>query len=239
MKIKNVGPHLIEFTDLRNPIGGNRFLMDIGAEEIIYNEDAERSNELGHLITVGKIAVLGLEEPFIQANISNVENSPAALLPGSFSGTAEDTYTFPTTVNANKIISDTTVTADGGVDIKQKPVPANPALGYGRLYVNEDDKLLHFINSDGIDISIGLDTITTVVEIPRMNVIPAGLIDGTNTIFILPNVPADNTLALYMNGIRLLPVDDYTLDANVITITPAPKSNWKLCADYIANHLYV
>jgi len=63
--------------------------------------------------------------------------------------------------------------------------------------------------------------------------VPSGTVNGINTVFILVNIPAANTLALY-NVIRLKGGGvDYTLSSNSITFTTAPEVGSILQADYI------
>jgi hypothetical protein len=61
--------------------------------------------------------------------------------------------------------------------------------------------------------------------------IPAGAIDGVNTIFTLANIPFDS-VSLYWNGIRQSEGVGYTIVSDTITMTVALKVGATLVADY-------
>lgn len=62
---------------------------------------------------------------------------------------------------------------------------------------------------------------------------PSGIIDGTNTVFVLGNVPnPPKCLNLYVNGLWMTQGEDYTLSDNVITMTEAPQTGYNLRASY-------
>ena len=58
------------------------------------------------------------------------------------------------------------------------------------------------------------------------NIVPVGVIDGTNKIFTLPSVPVPGTEEVFMGSGRLFPVSDYTLSGATVTfiqgVQPAP-----------------
>ena len=79
-------------------------------------------------------------------------------------------------------------------------------------------------------------TVPNVTAVFVDSEVPAGVMNGANTVFTLANTPKPGTLHLYWNGSRLSMAADYTLSANIITFTPAvtspPGSTDVLTADY-------
>lgn len=73
-----------------------------------------------------------------------------------------------------------------------------------------------------------LATTVTIVN----NEIPAGAIDGNNATFTLANVPAANSLALYLRGVLQEPGVDYTLSGSTITMALPPLAGSYLRAFY-------
>jgi hypothetical protein len=60
---------------------------------------------------------------------------------------------------------------------------------------------------------------------------PGGLINSSNTVYTLANIPM--LLQLFKNGIRLTNGVDYTISGLTITMTVAPTTSTdKLIADY-------
>lgn len=59
---------------------------------------------------------------------------------------------------------------------------------------------------------------------------PSGLIDGSNTVYVLPCAPLAFTLSLYKNGIFQIFGFDYTLTENAVTLATAPSIGDKLHA---------
>ncbi|MFW6272166.1 MAG: hypothetical protein ACOC2U_00085 [bacterium] len=65
------------------------------------------------------------------------------------------------------------------------------------------------------------------------NEAPIGIIDGSNKEFNLANIPASNNAeVIYINGIRIKPDEDYTIDGNTITFTLAPEVGDKILVNY-------
>jgi hypothetical protein len=64
------------------------------------------------------------------------------------------------------------------------------------------------------------------------NEIPTGNMDGSNRLFILKNIPIQNSLSVYDTGIRLRPDWDYTLNNNQITLEYTPELNSWILVDY-------
>jgi hypothetical protein len=64
------------------------------------------------------------------------------------------------------------------------------------------------------------------------NVVPAGTIDGQNTVFTLPDPPKPGTVALYQRGLRERLGVDLTASGNAITMAAAPLTGDSLVADY-------
>lgn len=64
--------------------------------------------------------------------------------------------------------------------------------------------------------------------------VPTGVIDGTNKVFTLANVPKAGSQKVYLNGIRLRAGagNDYTIADKVITFVDAPVVNDTIVVDY-------
>ena len=74
MRIKNVHTYQIEFRDLNNPLNRNsRFIIPVGAEAEVFNEDAEKSIELKRHLDAGRIVLINTNEPFLHASISDTD----------------------------------------------------------------------------------------------------------------------------------------------------------------------
>ena len=69
---------------------------------------------------------------------------------------------------------------------------------------------------------------------PIYDEVPSGTINGSNDEFTLVSVPKHGTLRLWLNGLRLRPVNDFTVAGNTITLTTAPATGSELLADYHA-----
>lgn len=68
------------------------------------------------------------------------------------------------------------------------------------------------------------------------NEIPAGTINGTDTVFTLASYPTTSTLRVYLNGLRQKLTDDFTLSGNVITFVTAPPTGSNLLTDYMVGN---
>ena len=51
---------------------------------------------------------------------------------------------------------------------------------------------------------------------------PSGAIDGVNVTFTLPATPKPGTMRLELNGLGLMPGDEYILDGRTITMSDPP-----------------
>lgn len=58
----------------------------------------------------------------------------------------------------------------------------------------------------------------------KESVVPAGTINGVNKTFTLPDVPAANTLIVFVDGLRMKLTGDYTLSGATITFVLAPDT---------------
>lgn len=58
----------------------------------------------------------------------------------------------------------------------------------------------------------------------KNNIIPIGTVDGSNKVFILPDVPLIGTTRVYADGSRQKITSDYTLSGNTITFISAPTT---------------
>ena len=81
------------------------------------------------------------------------------------------------------------------------------------------------------EVTAGVPTWQQLTFCPRRNIIPTGVIDGTNVTFTLPEIPA-NGISIY-NGIRLNPGagNDYVLTGATIVFDVAPTAG-VVIADY-------
>ena len=64
------------------------------------------------------------------------------------------------------------------------------------------------------------------------NEIPAGTINGSNTVFTLATTPATGSARIYLNGVRQKTTDDYTISGATVTFVTAPPTGSNLLADY-------
>ena len=66
------------------------------------------------------------------------------------------------------------------------------------------------------------------------NEIPAGDIDGINTIFTLSDIPIINSVIVRLSGIVQVPETgkDYTINDNIITFFKAPKVGQEVAVSY-------
>ena len=84
----------------------------------------------------------------------------------------------------------------------------------------------NYFNSDAINIPATLETYKTNISL-------AGAKNGTNKVFVLPDVPALNTESIYLNGLKQNRGTNYTISGSVITMTNAPASTDTLTASYV------
>jgi hypothetical protein len=64
--------------------------------------------------------------------------------------------------------------------------------------------------------------------------IPSGVVDGTNTVFITANPFKTSTLAIFLNGVKLMNNVDYTLNIpQQFTLNSAPSAGDSLRVDYL------
>lgn len=63
--------------------------------------------------------------------------------------------------------------------------------------------------------------------------VPAGVVDGVNTVFTLSFIPVSNSEDIYINGQLRHPTVAYTLVGNTITFVIAPWNGSYLLAKYI------
>ena len=65
---------------------------------------------------------------------------------------------------------------------------------------------------------------------------PSGTINGSNTAFTLAQVPLENeSVDLFLDGLKLHVTDDYSLSGVNITMSVAPVVGQSLRANYIRN----
>jgi hypothetical protein len=119
------------------------------------------------------------------------------------------------------------VTTQGYAEFLGQTGIVGPTGTYGRLYYNTSDKYLHFVNEDGVDIALGVADASFAT-----NVVPTPAVDGIETSFYLPVVPVEGSVCVYLNGMRLVPSYDYTMNGAFINMSYAPKAGWSLRVDY-------
>ncbi len=74
-----------------------------------------------------------------------------------------------------------------------------------------------------------------LVSNQKHNIVLTGALDGVNTDFTVPEPFHAHTLEVFYNGQALLPTDDYTVTAQVVTMVSAPDAGDKVWANYHAN----
>lgn len=82
--------------------------------------------------------------------------------------------------------------------------------------------------------------VTLVSSIPRKSdivtrEIPDGNIDGVNAEFLLANTPVAGSESVFLNGLLLNDVDDYSIAGDTLTLVDAPQSGDKLLVSYVKN----
>ena len=87
-------------------------------------------------------------------------------------------------------------------------------------------------NAGGTYDEIVLEVSTATVDTYIANEVPTGTINGINDNFTLANVPTTGTVKVYVNGMRQLLTDDYSVSTNVITFTIAPYEGSNIIVDY-------
>ena len=61
---------------------------------------------------------------------------------------------------------------------------------------------------------------------------PTGLVNGSNTSFVVANTPTSGTLVVYEGGRRLLQTVDWSLSGTTITMTYAPPNGSAVRVSY-------
>jgi hypothetical protein len=61
---------------------------------------------------------------------------------------------------------------------------------------------------------------------------PSGTVNGSNTVFTLSSVPAGSSLAMFINGLMLRKITDYTVSGTTVTFTDAPATASQVRAEY-------
>lgn len=65
-----------------------------------------------------------------------------------------------------------------------------------------------------------------------LNEVPAGAVDGANTVFTLARQPTSSGVVLTLNGLQQQPGVDYALATNTITMAAAPPLTTIVMANY-------
>jgi len=67
------------------------------------------------------------------------------------------------------------------------------------------------------------------------NEVPIGLVNGSNTTYILANTPVTDSLVVFLNGLMQEPGggNDYTLASDTVTFTTAPETDDIILANYL------
>lgn len=66
------------------------------------------------------------------------------------------------------------------------------------------------------------------------DVTPSGLVNGSNTVFTLPETPLEAaSVDVYLDGIKQIPTTDYSVSGLTITFVTAPAAGQSLRVDYI------
>lgn len=69
----------------------------------------------------------------------------------------------------------------------------------------------------------------------RANIVPSGVIDGINKIFMLPDIPLEGTHTLSLGGQTQLPGvgGDYVLSVQQIVFEKSPRTSIKMLSNYM------
>lgn len=72
------------------------------------------------------------------------------------------------------------------------------------------------------------------IDILIANEIPSGVVNSSNTAFVLTNTPVDGTVEVYLNGLLQTPGTgkDYTISGKDIDFIKAPRTNSEILVSY-------
>lgn len=63
---------------------------------------------------------------------------------------------------------------------------------------------------------------------------PTGLINGSNKVFTMSQTPLENdTVEVYLNGLRQIPTTDYSVSTTTITFVTAPALGQTVNVQYV------
>jgi hypothetical protein len=157
----------------------------------------------------------------------NLRVRDVLLPPGSVSGSAPAAVTLISIADVTGLQSALNIRAPEGTSFGISRSAVIDATGAIDAAMGNLSDCLHVDGTSGPCASIS----TTFVD----GEVPSGTINGSNTSFLLSNVPNPSTsLALFRNGLLLTQGGDYTLSANAITFATgaAPQPNDVLAAFY-------
>lgn len=140
------------------------------------------------------------------------------------------------TVNADSIqvrINDASLEVSNGLRVKQGSA--------GQVYIANASGVLTPTTLSGEVASVGsTGSVTLATNIVRAtNYVtretPTGLVNGSNTSFVLANTPVTGTEEVYLNGIQqdAGAGNDYTISAGTITFASAPVTGDKIRVTYL------
>lgn len=90
------------------------------------------------------------------------------------------------------------------------------------------------VQVDGVTVTIVNDQLVAEFSNFVVGEVPSGTVDGTNPTFTLAHTPIAGTVAVYVDGVRMLDGSDYTISGAVITFQTGaiPETGDLVQADY-------
>lgn len=128
-------------------------------------------------------------------------------------------------VDISGTLTSADVVVNGSQSLVGKYTVATPDAFHGTIYFNQSDKKLH-LKTDVSEHVIGLEYDVISGEIPAESP------DDVRTGFTLVNIPIVNSEAVYLNGIRLIRDQDYSMNGNTIIFVDPPGRKHVICVDY-------
>lgn len=104
------------------------------------------------------------------------------------------------------------------LELPEISTPSTPDANYGKLYVKDSggSSSIFFLSDDGTEYDLTSGGPGSSIS---LSVTPSGDVDGVNTVFTIP--AQVSSLAVYSDGARAFPTDDYSVvvGVGITTIT--------------------
>ena len=113
-------------------------------------------------------------------------------------------------------------------------IDTNPVSAFGVQNLSSSGPGAGYALGDTIVLSAVTNSSPSISGVTQVdNEVPSGVCNGVNVTFTLANTPkSSQTVALYLNGLRLLQGNDYTVLGYTITMSTIPQTGDNLLADY-------